>query len=106
MGLTLVQHVGPTRALPLGVRERSKPALVISTLEALAVLVSLKAFYGSEAPEHGTKVTVAPTWTDNRGNGSALNKLMTTRFPASAVLMELSEHMRRMSQNLCRVDTT
>ena len=78
----------------------SKPAPVISTLEALAVLVSLKAFYGSEAPDHGTKVTVAPTWTDNRGNGSALNKMMTPYFPASAVLMELSEHMRRMSQKV------
>ena len=73
-----------------------KPALVVSTLEALAVLVSLKASHGSEAPEHGTKVT----WTDNRGNGSALNKMMTTRFPASAVLMELSEHMRGMSQKV------
>ena len=30
---------------------------------------------------HGrTEVQVAPTWTDDRGNGSALNKLMSTRF--------------------------
>ena len=46
---------------------------------------------------------MAPTWTDNRGNGSALNKLMTTKFPektkfpASAVLMELAAFMKRMS---------
>ena len=33
---------------------------------------------------------MAPTWTDNRGNGSLLNKLMTTKFPACALLMELA----------------
>ena len=36
-----------------------------------------------------------PTWTDNRGNGSALNKMMTTRYPASAVIMEMSVLMKR-----------
>ena len=43
---------------------------------------------------------MAPTWTDNRGNGSALNKLMTTKFPACAVLMELSAYMKRMSMKV------
>ena len=43
---------------------------------------------------------MAPTWTDNRGNGSALNKLMTTKFPASAVLMELAAFMKRMSMKV------
>ena len=38
---------------------------------------------------------MAPTWTDNRGNGSALNKLMTSRYPASAVLMEMSALLKR-----------
>ena len=36
-----------------------------------------------------------PTWTDNRGNGSALNKMMTTRYPSSAVLMEMAVFMKR-----------
>ena len=40
---------------------------------------------------------VRTKWTDNRGNGAALNKLMTTRFPASAVLMELASHMKAMA---------
>ena len=35
--------------------------------------------------------------TDNRGNGSVLNKLMTTKFPASAVVMELSNHVKARS---------
>ena len=42
------------------------PVLVISTLEALAILVSLKRFV-----EHRSRVQVAPTWTDNRGTQQA-----------------------------------
>ena len=32
--------------------------------------------------------------TDNRGNGAALNKLMSTRLPSSAVLVELASFMK------------
>ena len=83
--------------LPWVYEKGDKPSLVISTLEALAVLTALKTFYGDQPRTEKQKVTVAPTWTDNRGNGSALNKLMTTKFPASAVLMELAAYMKRMS---------
>ena len=38
-----------------------------------------------------------PSFTDNRGNGSALNKLMTNRYPSSAVVMELPCYLKRMS---------
>ena len=74
-----------------------KPSLVISTLEALAVLISLKLFFGNEPKKGRTKVQVIPTWTDNRGNGSVLNKLMSTKFPSSAVIMELSCYLKRMA---------
>ena len=37
-----------------------------------------------------TKIAVVPTWNDNRGNGSALNKHTTTKFSASAILIKLS----------------
>ena len=40
---------------------------------------------------------VVSTWTDNSGNGSALNKLKSTRCPSSVVLMELSCFLKRMS---------
>ena len=72
-----------------------KPSLLTSTLEALAVLFSLVLFFDDIQPEPRTKVQVAPTWTDNRGNGSALNKLMTSKYPASAVLMEMSAQMKQ-----------
>ena len=67
-----------------------KPERVISTIEALAVLMRLKLFYGEEA--RGTH-----TRSDNRGSGSALNKLMTNRHPSSAVVMELACYLERMS---------
>ena len=72
-----------------------KASLVISTLEALAVLVALQC--GETPGTHQTKVLIAPSLTDNRGNGAVLNKLMTTKFPTSAVLMELATYMKKMS---------
>ena len=81
--------------IPWVFMKERKPSLIIATLEALAVLLSLKVFYGDQPPEGmNTRVQVVPTWTDNRGNGSALNKLMTTRFLASAVVMELAAYMK------------
>ena len=74
----------------------SKPALIISTLEALAVLVALKKYYGEEPTTNRSSIRIVPTMTDNRGNGAALNKLMTTRYPASAVLMELAAYSKKM----------
>ena len=65
----------------------SKPAQVISTLEALAVLVALMLYFRDENRAHRSSIKVIPTVTDNRGNGAALNKLITTKNPASAVAM-------------------
>ena len=42
-----------------------KPALLISTFEALAVLVALKIYYGDESGRNTTSVTLVPTFTDN-----------------------------------------
>ena len=50
--------------------------LIISTLEALTVLFSLLLLFDSPSENDRKTVQVAPTWTDNRANGSALNKLM------------------------------
>ena len=49
----------------------SKPALVISTLEALAVLIALKVYYGEEPKADRSSIRTVPTTTDNRGNGAA-----------------------------------
>ena len=42
-----------------------------------------EAVLGRLAKVGRTKIQVAATWTDNRGNGSALDKLMTTRSPST-----------------------
>ena len=59
------------------------------------MLLAHKCFFHCQNSEHDTKVQILPTWTDSRSNGSVLNKLMTTRYPASAVLMEMSVSMKR-----------
>ena len=72
-----------------------KASLIISTLAALAALVALKLRYGEEPGRSKERERIAPTFTDNRGNGAALNKLTTTKFPASALLMELACYMEK-----------
>ena len=90
-------------AISVDFREGDKPSLVISTLEALAVLVSLKIFFGDHPPAGGrAQAQVVPRWKNNRENGSALNKLVTTRFPASAVMMELARLLETKSTQSSR----
>ena len=71
-----------------------RPSLIISTLEALALVVALKIKFGQEPDHDEMRVLIVPSITDNRGNGAALNKLMSTKFPSSAVLMELASFMK------------
>ena len=75
-----------------------KPSLLISSLEALAVVIALKVFFRNEGSHSRKKLDLTPTWTDNRENGSALNKMMSTCFPSSALLMELHMKSTRVSR--------
>ena len=70
--------------------KNDSPLLMIATLEALAILFALMAFGGETSQENRTTVQILPTWTDNRGNGALLNKLVSTKIPICAVLMELA----------------
>ena len=65
----------------------------MSTLEALVVLIGLKLFHGDEARGNHTQIQMIPSFTDNRGNGSALNKLMTNRRGCHGVGPLLKEVM-------------
>ena len=60
----------------------NKPSVITVGLEALAILVALKIFCG----------TFDAGCDCNRGNGAALNNLMTTKFSASAVIMGLASY--------------
>ena len=53
--------------------------------------------YGEEPGRDQSRVMVVPSTTDNKANNAVLNKLLTTKFPASAVLMELAVYMKKMS---------
>ena len=87
-----------TRTDWLWIFERGdKPSSIISTLEALAVLISLNLFCGDEPKQGRMKVQVVPTWTDSRENGSALSRSMSTKFTSSAVVMELPCNLKRMA---------
>ena len=72
-----------------------RPARIISSLEALAVVIALKLRYSQDRDGCLTKLSMVPTVTDNRGDGAALNKLMLTRFPSSAFLMDMAAYMQR-----------
>ena len=49
---------------------------------------------------HGLRVHVAIFWADNRGNGAALNKLTTTKCPASAVIMEFAAYSKKIGKRV------
>ena len=76
--------------LPWISEKGDRPSLVISTLEAFAMLVALKIRFGQDPEPDETRVLIVPSITDNRGTGAALNK----RFLSSAVLMELASFMK------------
>ena len=61
------------------------------------MLVALKLWFGEVPKQQQTRVVMVPSLTDNRRNGALLNELMTTKFPASALLMELPTFMNRMN---------
>ena len=65
------------------------------TREAPAVLVSLQSQFGEKPRPRQTIVLIAPTPTDHRRNGAVLNKLMATKFPTFAVLMEPATNMKK-----------
>ena len=68
---------------------------VIAAMEAFAILLGIKYLVPAADVEASFgSIVVVPALTDNQTNGRVLNKLMTTRFPLSAVVMELAEEMK------------
>ena len=54
----------------------------------------LKLRFGDKPDTDDTRVLIVPSVTDNRGNGAVLNKLMSSRFPSSALLMEMASYIK------------
>ena len=81
--------VTPEKA-PWAFQREGKAYRVIAFLEALSLLLALLAF-GPAQERSGTKTVMQVcAFTDNRGNGYVINKLMTTRFPLCATAMKLA----------------
>ena len=85
LGLAMVCSEDHTRQRTLGFPERRK-----NMLEALGLLLALLAFGPGESLDNTALNVQVPAFTDNKENGYVINKLMTTRFPSCAVVMELA----------------
>ena len=62
----------------------------IAALEALGLLLALLAFGPGERLDNTALKVQVPAFTDNKGIGHVIDKLMTTRFPLRTVVMELA----------------
>ena len=78
---------------PWAFRQDGVSFRLIATLEALALLVALKVSGPQLEDGRRLQTLQLPAFTDNKSNGYAVNKLMSTKFPLCAVLMELSAQM-------------
>ena len=90
-----------TRVNAPWVFDSGEPFRVIAALELLGTLACVVAFPVEKRPEGIAKLTLGGT-TDNMGNRDAVSKLSTTKFPLSAVLMELAAqlHQRGLAMEL------
>ena len=73
----VARKAGPSAAHHLDSRSFGCPSL-------------LKQTHGNVPTPYRRSIMVVPTWTDNRGNCAARNRLMTPRFPVRVLLMELT----------------
>lgn len=72
---------------------------VIAALELLGSIVAIKVF--SDRWEHGAAAGCSVTGaTDNRGNSFAVTKMMSTKWPLTVLIVELSEELRALGLEL------
>ena len=84
------QEVTPELAPWIGARG-GNPKRMIAALEFLATIVALKLWLKEEL----TEVTIlAEAFTDNRGNDFILKKGLSTKFPITLMVMEVSEMLQ------------
>ena len=76
--------------------KQGDPGRVIASLELLATLMAIILFKSHWQPDssgmvYGTGIT------DNKGNSFAVQKMLSTKFPLTVLLIELSEQLRSCS---------
>ena len=79
--------------------EAGEPFRVIAALELLATLCCIVAFPPVKVEASDGRLTLSGT-TDNLGNKAVGSRLMTTKFPLVAVLMELTAQLLQRGQAL------
>jgi hypothetical protein len=72
---------------------KGDPQRVIASLELLGTLVCILLFGGKESAEIYRAGAISGS-TDNQGNSFAISKMMSTKFPLTILLTEMSEQMR------------
>jgi hypothetical protein len=77
---------------------RGEPFRVIASLELLGTLLCWLAF-GRDASPKGPGMSFSGS-TDNKGNAHVIDRLLTTKFPLCAILMELSAQLSRAGASL------
>ena len=81
---------------------RGEPFRVISALELLGTMLSIKLFLDPEEKEkHWAGKVSAGASTDNQGNRFVVNRFMTTKFPLLAFVCELAAMLEERG---CLVD--
>ena len=80
--------------------EGGEPYTKIATLELLATMISVIAFPPVEEDKCTNEVLTFSAATDNLGNRHAVSKLMTTKFPLCAAMMQLSSTLTARKQKL------
>ena len=80
----------PPENAPWVFKKEGQAYRVIASLECLGLLLALMAFGPKFELKHRKLAVQIPAFTDNPGNGYVVNKLMTTRFPLCATVMELA----------------
>lgn len=79
---------------------KGEPFKIISSLQLLAITVALMVFGpGAEWQDLACHLALTPS-TDNQTNAYILDRLMSTAFPASVILMELALQMQERQLEL------
>ena len=79
---------------------KGEPFKVIASLELLAITVAVMVFSEGAVWKGSAGRLVLTAYTDNQGNSYVLDKHMTTAFPLSIILMELSAQLQALEVDL------
>lgn len=96
--LWFYMEVTPQR-FPWAFAKANSPGRVIAALELLATTVSVMLF-GHKIRDRVEAQGVMTASTDNQGNSFAMLKYMSSKWPLTVLIMELSEQLRQFKTTL------